>query len=132
MSQDILIIQKRMIENKTRIALEVLFPRLSEALETLNKQYHMLKDLLSCGENEEELINIQRRYENMGIYAIRVHSKDYICWNMVGFVLNFLLKNLLGELLHITQMMLITGGNNIQEEKMQVAEIQILVNFIMI
>lgn len=104
-----------------------MLPKLTFVLETLARQYEMLKDILNSSGNSEDMGVISKKYEDLKNFAITVENKSKICLNMVGFGVNFILRNLLGALLHVTQKLSILEASNKTEEKLETAEVQILV-----
>jgi len=92
----------------------------------------MLQELLDCDNTAEEIRNIMQKYEDFGIYKITIKEKGEICWNIIGFGTNYVLRNLIGQLLHITQQLFISSQVFDESEKLSVIEIQIIVQWILL
>jgi len=123
---DILILHSKIIQNKERIEVNNLFPKLETILKTYQRQCRMLQELLDCEDNIENIQRIVKKYEDLGICLINVKAKEELCWNIIGFGTNYALRNLIGKLLHITQQLSISSQIFSESEELSTVEIQII------
>jgi len=91
--------------------------------EILKKQYSMILEIIQLkSENQEEIIIIQKKYQDLGTFGIKFNKKSDLCLNMLTHCLNLSSKVILKDLRVEYEIFLKTS------EKDRLDEIKILVS----
>jgi len=88
--EDVKVLQKKIKSGKHD---EVVLQRLEAPLQVLKDQYAMILEILSLkkgreNENPQEIEQIKKKYEKLGVFAIPFNHRDDICFNMLSHCLN--------------------------------------------
>jgi len=109
------------IENQHR---ELVTNMIAGPTEILKKQYSMILEILQLeSETQEQIIAIQVKYRDLGVFGIKFDKKSDICFNMLTHCLNLSSKVILKDLRIEYELFLKTF------EKSTLDEIKILVIF---
>ena len=115
--------QESIIPHMENSGFETLLNNLLKTLKNLENQYRMLFEIIKLEDFEtEDAPEILKKYN----CTFPIKSKHDICPNILTICLNFLLRNLLAELLLVTQKFFEDG--RIKPTTNHLSDLQIIVN----